>query len=466
MKISGTELGNQKRDFKDIVRGMLVILTGTLGRMVARVTLIVLVSRAYSPASLGHLGELVALIEISAALCTFGLSKILLKELSEYEPDAPLVGQSILTGLLLVLIVSVPIMGIAYLLWDTLSPGPEELTLLLIICIPIIAITEVMLTATRHARVMRWDAIAKGFVKPWSFLGLVLLAYILFANAEQNIWALDNPTQWTMDPTYLLFLAYVGSLVLTLLLAITGLFSTFGRRHFAWSKVSLFEIVSLGARSYRTALYDAGSFSLRRIDILILGLFVGAEGTGLYYAIQQIATVFEKPRHLFEPTVAPVIAQVTDKKDIQFHIRKLCGWILLIQIALMTVIFFADQAVLTFFSPAFVIGTTALLTILLAESIDGTFGLVDIPLIYSVPGVPPILIAKTLAFECIAISILASLFGVLGAAIGFLISMLLLCYLRLKAAHHHLQLNLLQPMAVAAFLICLGTIILRGASIF
>lgn len=404
------------RDRRDLRRGAWQILSGFGVRTVARILLIVFVARLYGVSDFGRLGETVAIVELAAALATFGLNKTLLGRLAEADSSAE--GKTVLEAFAVAVCMSAAIGGTLWLIWPLVfDPGAGSLRFAAL-GIPLIALAEIALTATRHRRTVAWDTIVKAAVKPWSFLLLALIGYF---------WAGVGLTSGQM-----LILAYVGSLTLSALiafgvLAFASRFNLFSaHRHF-----SLSGTFGLARASLPIAINETAVFAFRRLDIILLALVAGPAATGIYYMAQQIGTVVEKVRYLFEPMLAPVIAQSGSLDAIGYHLRRLCLGIFATQLAIFALIAILGQPLLSWLGPGFAAGLIVALVVLVGELFDGSFGLCELPMVYRHPHWPPRVVLAALALETGLVGILASQFGALGAAAGFATAMLVLAIARL-----------------------------------
>ena len=198
----------------------------------------------------------------------------------------------------------------------------------------------------------------------------------------------------------------------------------------------------------------------RRIDILILALFVPTSGLGIYYMVQQLATVPQRVNSLFEPMISPVIARLHNRFDassIKANLIGICRWIFVIQIAMTIPMIIYGDYILSWFSPAFATGGLVLTIVLFAELIDGTFITTETPLVFANPRIPPSLILMALAIEFILIAVLSKIWGIEGAALGFFITMVALSAGRLLMLRSRLQINVIDcsyllPLTLAAIM--------------
>tara|TARA_R110000787_G_scaffold176420_3_gene288613 strand:+ start:2629 stop:4104 length:1476 start_codon:yes stop_codon:yes gene_type:complete len=445
------EIASNRKDLGDLQRGMLAILGGSVARTIARVMLIVFVVRLYGLSSFGYLGEVAALIELSAALASFGLPKTLLAYLDEVKGEAAAEGQLITNAIVVSATIGLVLAGMLWLIWSSIFPASSGVPSHVAIAVAMIAATELLLTVTRSRRVIRWDTLIKGVIKPWSFLLFAFIGYFLLVKSAY------------LTPVATLFAAYLGSIVVSMAIAMIGFIQTQRFQQFALVAPKFGAMFALAKRSFATAIVDAGSFSFRRLDIILLGLIAGPMATGIYYLVQQIATVVEKMRHLFEPMAAPVLAQSKSLAVTQAHLQKLCLWIFASQVGLATIFILFAVPVLGLFD---VVHTQAMLLmalILFGEIAEGTSGLVELPMVFNHPIVASRNILVTFFCELTFVTSGAYLFGILGAAAGFAIAMSILAMLRFRAARRQLgltiwQLSFVKPLVASITLIIVITV--------
>lgn len=412
------------RERRDLRRGAWQILTGFGVRSVARILLIVFVAKLYGVSDFGRLGETVAIIELAAALATFGLNKTLLGALASSPAESH--GTLVREALLLALGISLVSVALLYALWPLVMERGSASTSFAICGVPLIALTEVALTATRHFRTVSWDTFVKAVVKPWSFLAMAAAGYFWMRGGGEE----------TLTSGQMIILAYIASLLLSAVIALIALARTMGRSVIAPSGSSTIGgVYRLARSSLPIAISETAVFAFRRIDIIILALVAGPSATGVYYLAQQIGTVVEKMRYLFEPMLAPIIAQSVSLAPIGYHLRRLCVFVFAVQIPIICLIALFGPPALGWLGSAFLGGLSVILIVLAGELVDGSFGLSELPMVYRDPQWPPRTVVLALGIEIALVAILASQFGAIGAAIGFAAAMAVLACMRIALVH-------------------------------
>jgi O-antigen/teichoic acid export membrane protein len=190
-------------------------------------------------------------------------------------------------------------------------------------------------------------------------------------------------------------------------------------------------VIAMARGSWPIALNETGVFAFRRVDILLLAVVAGPSATGIYYLAQQIGTVAGKVRHLYEPMLAPIIAQSRSFETIGAHLQRLTLFIFTIQMVIITAFVIFGGTILELLGSGFAAGILVVIVILIGELMEGSFGLSELVMVYRNPALPPRQVLLTLALEITMVWYLAQSYGAMGAAIGFATSMAALASMRI-----------------------------------
>ncbi|MCG8503120.1 MAG: polysaccharide biosynthesis C-terminal domain-containing protein [Sphingomonadales bacterium] len=430
------------------MRGGVASLGGFGARLTARVGLMVAAGHLFGASELGKLAQVAATIEILSAIGVLGLKRTLLGMLSRDAADAANGGRverRVAEALLAAGLISLVLTAGLWLFWPLLFSPQTALPLVLLLAIPSIVISDVALTATRYHRLIKWEVLTRCGIEPWSYLLFALLA------------------AWAGLIEGGLLYAYVGSLFAALVFALCGLLRVFGWRSLWSEPPRLRSLLAIPRESLPTGLTDIGVVLLRRVDILLVAVYTDPATTGVYFMVQQIATVPHKIHALFEPMLAPVIAALHHSKRseaIQAKLAGCCRWVMTLQLGLSVPLIIFGDHVLGLFGPEFAIGLFILAIILLAELLDGSFVLCETALVFAKPSVPPQLILMALIVEVVAITLLAPPFGAEGAAFGFLIATFCLAAGRLIAVRRLLGIRVIDRSYLYPALLALATAVI------
>jgi len=162
-----------------------------------------------------------------------------------------------------------------------------------------------------------------------------------------------------------------------------------------------------------------------------LAIVAGPTATGVYYLAQQIGTVAGKIRHLYEPMLAPIIAQSRSLETIGAHLTRLTLFIFTIHMVIISIFVIFGNTILDLLGAGFAAGFLVVIIILIGEMMEGSFGLSELVMVYRNPALPPRQVLFTLALEIALVWYLAQQFGPIGAATGFAASMTALASIRI-----------------------------------
>jgi len=413
-------------DIKDILRGALASLGGFGGRVIARLTLMVVAGHLYGAMSLGLLGQVAAITEILAAIAVLGLKRSLLDLLSAKgaeEDAARITKEALISSLCLAAVMSFAL-GAA---WPFIFPD-TDMPPLLYAAIPCIVFAEVAGTAIRFCRIIRWEVIARCIFEPWLFLFAASILY------------------WLDFSETGLLIAYAVSAVGAAIGIGIGLQRAYGFKTLSQASVRLPALYQIPIKSFPVGITDIGVMMFRRLDILVLSLVAGHQVTGIYYMAQQIVTVPHKIHQLFEPMMSPVLAKLHHHENHKVTATKLagfCRWVFTLQLALTVPFVLFSSELMGLFGSQFLVGGLVLVFLLSAELLDGSFALTETALVFAKPSVPPRLIVVALFIEIVAIYVFAGIWGAEGAAVGFMLSMMSLAVARLNRLQKYLDIRIL-----------------------
>ncbi|MEE9273559.1 MAG: oligosaccharide flippase family protein [Robiginitomaculum sp.] len=417
-------------DIRDIIRGALSSLFGFGGRLFARAILMIFAGHWYGMSVVGGLGQVAAITEIAATFGVLGLKRSLLDMLSYRAERGQSIEQRLVEAIILSVGLGLILSVIMIFAWPFIEPQTARILPLLFLGIPAIVLTEVALSAIKFKRVIKWDVLSRGITEPWSFLILAVIFYKI------------GLTQTG------LVMAYCGSLIISALTVGIGLCSVYGVRSLLSARPKLANILKIPKQSLPVGLTDLGVMMLRRVDILVLGVFVPQNVTGIYYILQQLATIPQRVNNLFEPMVSPVIARLHNqykKEGIRANLVSICRWIFIIQLALSIPMVLFGDFILSWFGPGFSAGIVSLAIILLAELIDGSFITTETALLYAQPKLPQWILFIGLVVEVIMIALCSHLWGLEGAAIGFLLGIITITLGRLLMLKRKMGIMVLTP---------------------
>ena len=222
---------------------------------------------------------------------------------------------------------------------------------LLPLAIPALALSDVMLAALAYRFDIGATVRARAIIEPWT------ISIVAFALA------------WTL-PRDGLLVAYAASMVAALIASIIPFLKSYGLPKGWTPRVT--ELYALARHNTPLALADAIEWGSRRIDVVILGLFVSPATVGIYWVAQQVASLPQKLKTSFDPVLGPVITRKLEEGDraaIAAQISQVGFWIIAAQTGVALALGIPGEALMGLIGPGrdFVGGNGALAFLLLAE---------------------------------------------------------------------------------------------------
>lgn len=418
-------------DLADILKGAMASLAGFVGRTGARILFLFFAGNFYGADNLGRLAAVIAVTEILVTLGIFGFKRSLLEMLQGAKEDEKEQYALIKTALTVSLMVGTILAITLGFLWDFLGLIYRNFYYALFAAIiPFMALMEVMLTTTRFKRIVRYEVFARSLVEPWTIALTSVLFFFL---------------GWV---TFGLLLAYVLSMFAAFLFSLWA-FS----KEFDWSRLMKAKLRrDLAGQVFvftgPTAIVDVIGVAFRRVDVLFLGFFTPDAVVGIYYGVQQIATVLQKARHVFDPILQPVVSQTLDQRGNEGagqQLRQVCRWIFSLLALLLALFSFYSEPVLGLVGEGFAVGALALIIVLAAETLEGTLASAELPFVFRRPLLNLGISLTAFAVHLTGLSFLIPEFGIEGAATSFLIAVIFLNSMRLVAIKKKFQITLLSP---------------------
>jgi O-antigen/teichoic acid export membrane protein len=389
-----------------LARGGRTNFFGFLLRLAARLPFLFIAGRLYGAESLGRFAYATMVVEFAAALALVGLKRGLAGEMAREDLGAPVAragardGHVLMDAAFTTLLLAAGATLVLALLPGLMFPGPEAPDLpLFALMVPLIVLSDLTLAGLAYRNDFASQVRARSVVEPWTLtivgtaVGFTLLKEegLLIAYAA----SMAAACAWSLWPAWRMFGWPQGWR------------PSFSRaRRMARANVAL-----LGA--------DLVEWGSRRLDIFILGRFASAEVVGIYYVAQQLATLPQKLRTTFDPVLAPLLSRAlrADRRaEAAGHIRQAGFWVLAFQLALVLWLSVFGVGWMGLFGPAFVIGASWMILLVLTEVAAAQGGLAEAALVYARPRWNLSAGLAALAFQGGLTVLLAPRFGGLGAA--------------------------------------------------
>lgn len=350
-------------DIKALARGGRTSFLGFLLRLAARIPFLLVAGRIYGAEALGRFAYAVIVVEFVATLATLGLKRGLAQQLSAAErPHVHVVWDALLVAALASAVAAV-VLGLFPQIMFPKSDiyGLERLLPLTIFAL---AWSDISLAALAYRLDIGATVRARSVIEPWT-ISIAAFAFSFYSLRDG------------------LILSYVVSMAAALLASVWPLMRSFGRPT-GWRPhpAALF---TLARRNVPLAAADAIEWGSRRLDIMILGLFVSPAVVGIYYVAQQVASLPQKLKTSFDPILGPVIVRnlgVGNRTAVARQVAQVGFWIIAAQAAIGLALGIPGEGVMGLVGPNFVGGTGALAFLLIAEVVAATAIVSEAALVY------------------------------------------------------------------------------------
>ncbi len=398
---------DSKKNSRDIARGTAANYGGFVFRLSVRIPFLFLAGMLYGETLFGGYTFATALVETVAvsALLGFKRSQFGFLEQARAAGDGNQTLAIIRSCWALCMLVAVSaavlISSVAGLLADWMSsPDIAAPTRLMAWAIPLIVSTDLLLTATRYKRKVRYEVLARSVAEPTALTLLAIVFYLL---------------GWKETG---LPLAYVCALATACAVSIFGFRQCYsGVFRAGWMGFS--KLVDMTVRSAPTAGYDILRALLANAHIMLMAYFFSEGIVGIYGVAVQFTTLVSKIGLGFEPILAPVVAQLTTwgkPRQMAKQMRQVIRWIMIIQFALVLLFVLYGDILLGLIGEQFTAGANILSVLVMAVMLKSAFAFNDLPVIYRRPQLNLYLVIILLALNISLIFVLAPNFGPIGVA--------------------------------------------------
>ncbi|MFM5906258.1 MAG: lipopolysaccharide biosynthesis protein [Novosphingobium sp.] len=350
-------------DIRALAKGGKTNVLGFILRLAGRIPFLFIAGRLYGPDAMGRFAFALAVVEFAVQLCTLGQKRGLAQELAREERHPAHV---VADGMLLSAVLAAAVGIILYLVPIVVFPSGQhtELERLIPAMMVPMVLTDIALSAQAYRFDVATTVRSRAIVEPWV---LSILAAAL----------------WFVVPDSGLILAYIGSVFAAAVTALWPVVRTYGLPR-NWHPHPLL-LGQLAIANLPLAIADAIEWGTRRLDVMILGVFASPTAVGVYYAVQQIASIPQKFKTSFDPVLGPVITR--NLKDgnhlaISQQVRQVGYWIIATQIGVALALGITGEGVMGLTGPEFVPGAGALIVLLAAEVIASTAAVSEAALIY------------------------------------------------------------------------------------
>lgn len=390
-----------------LARGGRTSFFGFLLRLMARLPFLFIAGQLYGAAALGRFAYATLIVELMALLATLGLKRGLASALARTDqPHAQVIGDA------LVLAWGLAALGAGFLALFPQIVFPNTWVSGFDQAFPLVALaivgSDVALSALAFKHRIGAQVTARSIVEPWVLT--LVAAGLAFTHFKRDG----------------LIIAYVLSLIAALGASLWPCLKTFGWPH-GW-RPHPERLFRLARENIPLAGADAIEWGSRRLDVLILGLFAGADTVGVYYVAQQVASLPQKLKTSFDPVLGPVLSKNLvsgNHMAVAAHIRQVSFWIIAAQLGVALALGVPGEAVLGLVGHDFLGGETILGFLLIAEVLAATGAVAEAALIYASPHRNLMLSLVGIGSQAAATLVLVPLLDGAGAAAGLAFALLL-----------------------------------------
>lgn len=396
-----------------ILRGGASAALGYVVRFGARLLFLFMAARLFGAALFGAYSLAIAAVELAVAIAGLGMKRFLFKLLEERPADRPSAHVVIDAALLVAgasLLIAVAVM-IAVLILPAAMIA-ENTRIAILVVAPMIAgqaLIDLFLAATRWKHRMRYEVAARSIVEPYAGIAAVGAAYIA------------GFTETGLPISY-----WAGTLA-ALAYAVAGTrrcYGSFGLLHY---RAVLSDLVRIFRASALATSSDFINGLFSRLDLYLVGIFLGEAPAGIYGMARQVRTPVRQVRQSLDGLLTPILARTLAAHG-PAHTGTAAAsasrLILALQLPILVSLIAVGLPLLHWFGPEFTAGYAALIILAAAETIHGAFGVSDLILLYRRPALSLAVTSVCIVVNLIAAWLLIGSYGLDGAAWSVLIASL------------------------------------------
>ncbi|HEY0412334.1 MAG TPA: oligosaccharide flippase family protein [Allosphingosinicella sp.] len=392
-----------------IVRGAVASALGFAVRFGARFLFLLVAGRLYGGAAFGAYSLALATVEAAVVMAGLSTRWILFKWLDRETDTRP----SLHTILDAVLLVGFAASAIAAALAAAILLAPEPVlgsrtgpAVAMAVAIPLQAVIELLLAATRWTRAMRYELVAKNLVQPYVGIIVAIAAYAAGWRSEG------------------LFLAYLGGSLASLAYTLWALRRCFGLREARRYRPHSASLGDKLKEALPTTGVDVIDALYTRLDLYLVGLLLGQHAAGVYAMARQLSLPVRQIRQAFDAMLVPAVARTVSEAGAAEAAKPVAAaarLILVVQFAAMLFLTAVGRPLLSLVGAGFEEGFVPLLLLAAGELLQGAFGASELVLIYLRPRRAALLTTGFAAFSALTAWLLVRSFGLTGVAFAALL---------------------------------------------
>lgn len=393
-----------------ILRGGASAGAGLVFRLGARLLFMFVAARLFGAAAFGAYSLAVATVELAVAVGGLGMKRYLFKLLEDRGARLP--GHVLVDAILLVTLTSI-LLSAAMTLVAVLMPSnllAAQTATGMLWAAPMIAgqsLIDLLGSATRWKHVMRYTVVSRSLVEPYVGTAGAIIAYLLGYKSAG------------------LLVGYGAGTLAALAYTAFGTGLCFGGLDLASYRPRAMQLLGTLREAGMATATDTAAALFYRIDLYLVGAFLGEAPAGVYAMARQFRTPIRQTRQAFDSLLTPIVAKTLSADGpsaTATAIASATRMILAIQLALVLALIVAGEPVLRWFGPEFVSGYLATVLLGAAETIQGAYSITDLLLLYLRARLALLVTLVMSAVNLVAAVPLIFAFGIDGAALSVLIA--------------------------------------------
>ncbi len=393
-----------------ILRGSTSAALGFVIRLGARLLFVFIAGRLFGVALFGAFSIAVAVVELAVTIGGAGMKRQLFKLLDEgHHLRSP--PHIVIDGVVLVFAASVlciaPIMLAVAFAPASLIAGNTATALFLLA--PMIlgqSLLDLLLAATRWTHKMRHQVWARSIIEPYA--GVV---------ASWLAWAAGYQTTG-------LIIGYWAGTIAAVVYSLVGARRCLGPFSLGTYRIGPAHFAQVVRETALPTLSDCANALAGRLDLYLVGAFLGESAAGIYGMARQIRTPIRQVRQSFDSLLTPIVSKtLTFAGPVQTGqaTASAVRLILSIQLPVLIALFVVGAPLLRLIGPEFAAGYWAMLMLGATEGIQGAYGVSDLIFFYRRPHLILWITAVGAAVNFVAALPLITRYGVNGAAFAALL---------------------------------------------
>ena len=402
-----------------ILKGGSSAALGFLIRFGARLLFVFIAGRLFGAALFGAFSIAVALVELAVTIGGAGMKRQLFKLLDE-EQGFRSPPHIVIDGIVMVFIASflcaAPIMLAVVFVPASLIAGNTATALFLLA--PMIlgqSLLDLLLAATRWTHKMRHQVWARSIIEPYAGVAASWLAWIAGYQATG------------------LIIGYWAGTIAAVVYSLVGARRCLGPFSLGTYHLASAHFTRIVRETTLPTISDFTNALAARLDLYLVGLFLGESAAGIYGMARQIRTPIRQIRQSFDSLLTPIVSKtLTLSGPIQTGqaTASATRLILALQLPVLVALFIIGAPLLRWIGPQFAAGYWAMLILGAAEGIQGAYGVSDLLFFYRRPHLILWITAAGTVTNFIAAWPLIRLYDVTGAALAALLGIAVAALIR------------------------------------